>query len=444
MTKKSFTSDSTLHTEALQIGDIVSTDCIKFKDHGCASGGVQLFLDKKSQYVIGILTKGEGNAQELSQCLNNVKNFYNSYNHTLTVISGDALPTYRSAEYEANVTDQKARREESAPFEHEQNAVERFVRNIEAGVTAIKFSAPWVPLKLIAFLIMLWISLWNLQEGSSKGVSRYEAFTKRRPSTDAGARPGVYGDAYIVNKNKLQREGGHFEDVHGEVCMYLTPNSQTKDSHWFYKPTTDRVISRRSFDRVAGIPPAWMNGRSDTGRVYDEDGKLWDFVRGPQQYDVWHLGATSEAIALDKQDNFTLSHNINCDTLYEDVVSKGTLPMDIQILQPNSNMSTSLIQEVSPPGIETSTTLFPNADDPNVSSRTRSSGPAEELAIRTITYSNASEYYQDSKSQRKYIPFLNNLHFFLHIWKKDPFIVVVIVVVVVVVVVVTKGGDEPL
>jgi hypothetical protein len=410
MTRKSFTSDRTLHTEALQIGDIVSTDCIKFKDHGCASGGVQLFLDKKSQYVIGILTKGEGNAQELSHCLNNVKNFYNSYNHTLTVVSGDALPTYRSEEYEANVTDQKARREESAPFEHEQNAVERFVRNIEAGVTAIKFSAPWVPLKLIAFLIMLWISLWNLQEGSTKGVSRYEAFTKRRPSTDAGARPGVYGDAYMVNKNKSQREGGHFEDVHGEVCMYLTPNSQSKDAHWFYKPTTDRVVSRRSFDRIAGIPPTWLNGKSDTGRVYDEDGKLWDFVKGPQQYDVWHLGATSEAVAMDRQDNITLSHNITYDTLREDVLSKENLPLEIQTLQPTSNLSDSLIQEVLPPtNSENVQSLFPNANAPDISSRTRSAGPAEDLSIRSITYSNASEYYQQTKLQSKYIPFLNDL-----------------------------------
>ena len=80
ITRKSFTSEPTLHTEELKIGDVVSTDCIKFADHGGGAGGVQLFLDKKSQYAIGILTKGEGNAQQLSECFTNVKKNYTSYN----------------------------------------------------------------------------------------------------------------------------------------------------------------------------------------------------------------------------------------------------------------------------------------------------------------------------------------------------------------------------
>jgi hypothetical protein len=77
-TRKSFTSEPTLHLDAQKIGDIVSTDCIKFSDHGCGSGGVQLFLDKKTQYAIGILTKREGNyrllleLQRLKQKMNKI------------------------------------------------------------------------------------------------------------------------------------------------------------------------------------------------------------------------------------------------------------------------------------------------------------------------------------------------------------------------------------
>lgn len=49
-------------------------------------------------------------------------------------------------------------------------------------------------------------------------------------------------------------------------------NSQSKDAHWFYKSVTDRVVSRRSFDRVSGISQTWLNGRKDIGYVYDGDG----------------------------------------------------------------------------------------------------------------------------------------------------------------------------
>lgn len=182
MTRKSFTSEPTLHHEALQIGDVVNTDCIKFNDYGCGTGGVQLFIDKKSQYVIGILTKAEGNAKQLSDCYTGVRKFYKSYNHKISVIAGDALPAYRSETYEATVNDNESRRQESAPYEQQQNAVERFVRSFEEGVSAVKASAGWVPLKLIAFLLMLWICLWNLEEGPTKGISRYESFTKTRPA----------------------------------------------------------------------------------------------------------------------------------------------------------------------------------------------------------------------------------------------------------------------
>ena len=124
----------------------------------------------------------------------------------------------------------------------------------------MKFSATWVPFKLIAFIIMLWITLWNLQEGSVRGISRFEEYTKTRPSADAGARTGAWGDCYLINKQKMERSGGHFAEPHAVPVMYLTPNHQSKDAHWFYNPQTDRVISRRSFERVAGIPKDWLIG----------------------------------------------------------------------------------------------------------------------------------------------------------------------------------------
>ena len=94
MTRKSFTSAPTLHSEALKIDDIVSTDSIKFSDHGCGAGGAQLFLDKKSRYATGILTKGEGNAKQLSECITHIKNLYSSFGHKIQVISDDALAAY--------------------------------------------------------------------------------------------------------------------------------------------------------------------------------------------------------------------------------------------------------------------------------------------------------------------------------------------------------------
>jgi hypothetical protein len=427
ITRKSFTSKPTLHHTPLQIGDIVSTDCIKFADHGCGAGAVQLFLDKKTKYAVGIFTKGEGNAQQLSECVTNVKNFYQSYGHKVTIISGDSLPTYRSEVYETNINEQQSRRQESAPHEQQQNEVESFVRYVEEGITTMKSSASWVPLKLIVFLVMLWISLWNLEEGTTRGISRYEEFTKTRPAIDAGARPGTYGDCYIVNRQKDERPGGHFATAHGDVVMYLSPNQQTKDAHWFYKPATDRVVSRRSFERIAGIPPAWLKGKTDTGTVIDEDGNKWDFIRGPQQYDVWHLGATSQAIAADTVAKYPLPIGINITqpTDFSNIVANSITPLETQIstgLASKTSRSETTqggesFQEV-PTLADTPQEVLPFLPSPNttkaeavvltdvavepIGSRTRSSGPSDNLSIKSATYGNASYHYNASSDGKNF------------------------------------------
>ena len=69
----------------------------------------------------------------------------------------------------------------------------------------MKAAAPWIPDKLICFVIMLWIHQWNSEESDIKGISRIEQFTGRRPAADGNAISGALGDTYIVNITKEQR-----------------------------------------------------------------------------------------------------------------------------------------------------------------------------------------------------------------------------------------------
>ena len=153
--------------------------------------------------------------------------FSASFGHKIQVISDDALAAYRSETYETNLNSNESRRQESTPHEHQQNDIERFVRNREEGITSMTFSASWVLVKLVAFIIMLWITLWNLQEGSVKGISRLEEYTKTRPSADAGARTAAWWDCYLINKQKIERSEGHFAEPQAVPGTYLTPNHQS-------------------------------------------------------------------------------------------------------------------------------------------------------------------------------------------------------------------------
>jgi hypothetical protein len=64
---------------------------------------------------------------------------------------------------------------------------------------------------------------------------------------------------------------------------------------------------------MGGIPSAWMNRKRNIRTVYDMDGNKWDFVNGPQQYDVWHLGATAETVTMEPKAKYPLPNNIIID-----------------------------------------------------------------------------------------------------------------------------------
>jgi hypothetical protein len=272
------------------------------------------------------------------------------------------------------------------------------------------------------------VILNEIEEVLAMDSSIPEEFTRRRPAADAGARPATYGDCYIVNKQKDERTGGHFEEAHRDIVMYLAPNSNSKDAHWFYKPETDRVVSRRSYDRVSGIPSAWMNGKREVGTVYDEDGNKWDFVNGPQQYDVWHLGATAEAVAMEPKAKYPLPNNsiIDKPTSLNNIIGAQHQQTELQVLAPENDAyetcvtlqevpMASTVEEVPTPDqpmVEVELVHPPTSDVGPIGSRTRSTGPAEEISIKTI---NENPYYGLSSEQygKIFLIFYYHVHIFL-------------------------------
>ena len=82
-----------------------------------------------------------------------------------------------------------------------------------------------------------------------------------------------------------------------------------------------------------------MNGKSDIGTVYDEDGNKWDFVNGPQQYDVWHLGATAEAVAMEPKAKYPLPNNIIIDkpTSLNNIIGAQYHQTELQVLTPDND-----------------------------------------------------------------------------------------------------------
>jgi hypothetical protein len=199
LTRSTFTYEPTLHTKPMKIGSIVSTDFIPFKDGNNGVAGVQLFLDKLSNFLYYVFTATPGTSKVLGDCVAKATKFYAKYGHNLEVIQTDSLKGYSTSIYEKELDRLEITHQASAPHEQQQNFVERASRVMEEAVSTMQAAAPWVPGKLVTFCVILWACLWNLASGTTNGISKMEQFTHKRPSANHTGLPGTYGDTFAVH-----------------------------------------------------------------------------------------------------------------------------------------------------------------------------------------------------------------------------------------------------
>ena len=74
--------------------------------------------------------------------------------------------------------------------------------------------------------------------------------------------------------------------------MYLGHNMKTKDGHIFYDPITKKILTRRSYRRMNGVPPEWLHVRTTDNLIEDDSFQDYD------SYNIWHRGATDTVIIL--------------------------------------------------------------------------------------------------------------------------------------------------
>jgi hypothetical protein len=278
-----------------------------------------------------------GDSKVLAECVEKVIREYELSGHTVDNISKDALSAYQTEHFDTSVAEEGASNTESIPYEHSQNYTERFIQTLGEDVSSIIAGAPYVPEKLNAFAVQLAIVIWNGQEGHIEGMSRLEQFKHERPSALKNGIAGAYGDCFVVNQVKEQWKGGKFSDAvvnsaHGILAMYLCPNTKTADGHLIYNWESGKVLSRRSYERVPSIPPSWNKLNMSIPEVFDEDGTLYDFINGPEGYDVTHLGASEGAIiALNSNNDINTNINTNItDTAVKIVAETG--PTDTTLI----------------------------------------------------------------------------------------------------------------
>ena len=396
--RSTFRKEGTSRTTPMTIGTDVSTDCMHFDGGESGIKHVQIFIDRFSGYVHAYFTPTSGDAETLAACVTRLKQDYKVHDHDIKNISQDSLKAYQAEDYENILLQEGINRRESAPYEHQQVLAERFIQTLSAIVISIKAGAKWAPSKLICFIIMLAVLLWNRQEGLITGVSREEQFTGQRPSAFKNGMAGAYGDCFIVNQSIQQNLGGKFSDhnTHGVEAMYLMPNQQSTDSHYFYNWNTSRVISRRSFTRVPGIPTKWQIGDNDKpGKVIAENGKVFDFINGPKSYDVTHVGATIQTTQSDK--NQSNNNDFNNNTFQDDNIEMNVCDADtknnIPLTDTNSVVHVNNMQ------------MFdnPTAINDNISSRLRSSGESDGRSLKV-----RNNYITDIYQQNSTVPRSSN------------------------------------
>ena len=289
MTRSTFDNSNKSRNIVNKIGDIVTTDSVNIKSYGSTYDVVHLYIDEHSKYISVIFGKRNDAAENFTNNIKRIIQFYKKFNHTIKSVQTDSLQIYQTDQFLEELNNENIIKRTSAPQEQQQNGkVERYVRIFIEQMTTIRHSAPWVPRKLIALQVLLWVHIWNLQSGSSE-ISRKEEFEKVRPSASYNDMPGAYGDAFLIHDAKSIRVENFAQHGRGPV-MYLGPNFQTKDAHLFYDPVVNKVLTRRSYRRIANVPPTWLKLKEIMCPVNAEDGIAFDKFDG-SDYNIWQQGA---------------------------------------------------------------------------------------------------------------------------------------------------------
>ena len=328
MTRSTFNKSNKSRNIVSSIGDIVTTDAVNIKSYGSTYDVVHLFFDEYSKYVTVIFGKRNDAANTFANNIKRIIQYYKKYNHVIKAVQTDALQIYHTAEFLAELSEENIIKRMSAPQEQQQNGkIERYIRIFNEEMSSIRQSAPWVPGKLIGLQIVLWTHLWNLRSGSSENISRKEEFENIRPSAIYNDIPGGYGDAFLVHDSKSIRKDNFSPHGRGPV-MYIGPNFQSKDAHFFYDPIR--------YKRISNIPPKWLLMKEVICPVMTEDNIMFDRINGTD-YDIWHRGALPNVIENDQKngennvnstENFLVPNN-GSSALYDvnncaDVASLGT------------------------------------------------------------------------------------------------------------------------
>ena len=80
--------------------------------------------------------------------------------------------------------------------------------------------------------------------------------TAIRPTAKYNDLQGAWGDSFLSHEPKDSRTENLNPQARGPV-MYLGPNKKAKDAHYFYDPKIYKLLTRRSFRMIQGIPPEW-------------------------------------------------------------------------------------------------------------------------------------------------------------------------------------------
>ena len=61
---------------------------------------------------------------------------------------------------------------------------------------------------------------------------------------------------------------------------------KTKDGHIFYDPVTKKILTRRSYRRMNGVPPEWLHVRTTDNLIEDDSFQDYDSVSSPAMPNV--------------------------------------------------------------------------------------------------------------------------------------------------------------
>ena len=238
-------------TRTYQPGECISCDVIPSITPKSFNNDIAVFVftDIATGYIHAIPTRTKSSEALIEALETQVFRFYQRHGYTPRYFRSDSENNLISEQVDRYLaTKGIAEPQSSAPYRHNQNAVERHIQTIVKGTSALLHAQTWIQADGWAEALRCYQQLRNRTPNHKTAPSSPHQLITKTNTNLSNTFKHAFGDIVAVGVPKEQREWKL--DLRNDIGIYVGQTEGSVDTYRIYYPHKHKVLDRASVSRI--------------------------------------------------------------------------------------------------------------------------------------------------------------------------------------------------